>query len=366
MSISVAQMNLSGAWGGMEMSTLKIAQHFQRRDFKSFVITSVASPLAKEAAKAGLHVIEIAGEGHFAPKASWRLRQQLRAQGISVVMVHQLRNLWILRPALWGMPDVRVIGFARMFLKDIKKTDFLHRHLYLRIEKMVTLSQVQCQAIEPCLPLPHDRYVVIPNGVDTERFHPRHRNEEMRLSEFGATGREAVIGVIGRLDPQKGQMEFINAAALVLKKYPRTRFVVVGEETVGEPGYAERLRQKARDLGIAERVLFLGHRTDTPKVMASLDVFVMPSYEEAFGNVVLEAMASGVPVIATKAGGPLDIVRDDWGQLVAPREFKPLAEAIMRYLDDESWAKEQGENGRAEAERRYPLPIVMGQIESLI
>lgn len=363
---AIAQMNLSSAWGGMEMSTLKIARHFKQQGFKSFIITSPDSPLAKEAKSESINVIEIPGEGHFAPRASWKLRRALKRDAIGMIMVHQLRNLWILRPALWGMPNVRVVGFARMFIKNIRKTDFLHRHLYLRLEKMVALCQTQRLSVQPCLPLPDDRYVVIPNGIDIEKFNPRHRREDLRRQEFGASQTDRVVGVIGRLDPQKGQMEFVEAAAAVLKKYPQTKFAIIGSETLGEPGFAAKLHARAKELKIENKITFLGHRTDTPALMASLDIFVMPSYEEAFGNVVLESMASQVATIATNAGGPIDILQDgEWGRLVPPRESEGLAEAIIQYLDDPSLISRHAKRGREVVEMKYPLPLVMKQIEDL-
>lgn len=367
MTKGVAQLNLSGAWGGLEMSTLKIARHFQQRGLRSFVVTGFGTPLAQAAQEAGITTLELDGGDHFSPRVSWQLRRFLKAQQIEMVMVHQLRNLWILRPALWGLPQIRVVGFARMFLKGIRKTDWLHRHLYLRLEKMVTLSALQKQALLPCLPVPADRYTVIPNGVDCERFHPRHRSGDIRRRDFKVLGEEKVIGVIGRLDQQKGQMEFIEAAAKILPKHPSTRFVVVGTESVGEPGFAQRLKARVQELGIASQVEFLGHRTDTPALAASFDIFVLASYEENFGNVVLEAMASGQAIIATNSGGTPEQIQDgEWGLLVPPRSAEALALAMDKYLVDTDLAKAHAQRAREIAETQFPVAKIMTEIEQLL
>lgn len=248
--MTVVQLNLSGAWGGMEMSTLKVANYLKGRGHRSLVITSRHAPLVKEAQALGVEVLEIDGEGHFSPRASWQLRKILKSYQVDIVMVHQLRNLWILRPALWGLKQIRVFGFARMFLKNIRKTGWIYQYLYGRIEKMIALNHSQMKSLLPCLPVPESRYVIVPNGVDLERFHPQHRDEAFRRKEFGAEEGTRVIGVVGRLDPQKGQLEFIEAAADLVREFNNVRFIVVGEETTGEPGYAQKLRKRAAELGL--------------------------------------------------------------------------------------------------------------------
>ncbi len=367
MSKTVVQLNFSGAWGGLEMSSFKIARHFHNRGFTSIVVTSAASPLGKATREAGIQTLELPGGHHFSPKTSLLLRKFLRKNSVDVIMVHQLRNLWILQPALWGLSNIRVIGFARMFLNGISKNDLLHRHLYSRLEKMVALSHLQKEALLPCLPVPIEKYVVIPNGVDGDRFNPKHRSEAVRTHEFKAGVRDKVVGVIGRLDQQKGQCEFVEAAAILLREFPGTRFVLVGSESVGETGFERRLKDLVASKGIGESVHFLGHRTDTPVLAASFDVSVLPSYEENFGNVVLEAMASGQAIVATNTGGTPEQIRDgEWGLLVPPRDSGALAKAIGRYLRDEKMACAHARRALEVAGTLFPVAKIMSQIESLV
>jgi glycosyltransferase involved in cell wall biosynthesis len=151
-------------------------------------------------------------------------------------------------------------------------------------------------------------------------------------------------------------------------EFPEVRFALVGTETLGEPGFEARLRARALELGLSEgKMAFLGHRTDIPELTASFDIAVVPSYEEAFGNVVLEAMASGVPTIATNAGGPSDIIKHgESGMLIEPRSADSLAAALASCLREPQMAASLGHRGREVAVDRYANAKVMAEIEGLL
>ena len=137
-----------------------------------------------------------------------------------------------------------------------------------------------------------------------------------------------LVGIVGRIDPAKGQDDFLRAAALL---DPSLRFAVVGGAVVGHEGdLPERLRALASELGIADRVTFTGHVEDPLRWFDALDIAVVASHHEAFGLVCVEALALGVPVVATATDGPSEILQG--GALVPPRDPPALAEAIARAL----------------------------------
>lgn len=170
-------------------------------------------------------------------------------------------------------------------------------------------------------------------GIDLSRYAGLDRRA-CRL-EVGLDPDGVYVGIVGRLQEWKGQREFLEAAALVLQRMPSTRFVVVGGALLGWEGdYPERLERLAADLGLGQRVVFTGHRTDTPKWFASLDVSVNASNPEPFGLVVVEAMAAGAPVVAVDRGGPADVITHDLTGLLCDRPDPALlAEAICALLE---------------------------------
>lgn len=159
-------------------------------------------------------------------------------------------------------------------------------------------------------------------GIDVDAFAAPSR----------APGDPCVVGIVGRLQPWKGQHVFLRAAALV----PSARFVVVGDAIGGfSAGYPAQLRALVAELGIQDRVTFAGHRDDVAAVLATLDVFVHASLDEPFGIVILEALAAGVPVIAADGGGVPEIIQDGVnGFLVEHGDAETIAHAIEALLSD--------------------------------
>jgi glycosyltransferase involved in cell wall biosynthesis len=185
------------------------------------------------------------------------------------------------------------------------------------------------------------------------------------------------VGTVGRITRWKGQDDFLRAAALVAETHPDVRFVVVGDcvsspaEQEADEAYREELHALADELGIADRVVFAGYRQDIPAAMNAFDVFVLPSHDEPFGIVVLEAMAARRPIVATRAGGVPAIVRHEEETLLVPaRDAEAMADAIVRLLDDpelaQRIARAAAERVRADYPLWRPAARVRGIYESLI
>lgn len=204
------------------------------------------------------------------------------------------------------------------------------------------------------------RMEVVPPGLELERFDAS-RTDPARKAQLRA-GATHVIGTVARLTEQKNPELLLDALAAVRAALPGVRLVVAGDGPL-RPA----LEQRAEELGIADRVAFLGHAEDVVSVYAALDVFVLPSRHEGFGVAFLEAMAMGVPVVGTRVVGSVDAVRDgDTGLLVPSGDRDALADAILRLLTDEGlarrlvahagrWVREQGsrEAMAAAIERLY-------------
>jgi glycosyltransferase involved in cell wall biosynthesis len=210
-----------------------------------------------------------------------------------------------------------------------------------------------------------DRLSVIPNGTDCERFRLPGDGEAVRR-EWNIPPGVPVVGVLARLMRIKGQEVFLRAAALIASKNPDVRFVIVGDNSFN-PEYKAELKQLAGRLGLEDRVVFTGFRMDVPDLLAALSVAVSPSLGlEGMSNSILESMAAGVPVVATRVGGTPEIVEDGVsGLLVAPGDPEALAAAIYRLLQDKTMAKQLGETGRRRVFGRYSLEQAVASTERL-
>lgn len=207
---------------------------------------------------------------------------------------------------------------------------------------------------------PADKMVVIPNGIDTERFNLDAKAGAEVRAEWGIPEDTTLIGLVARLDPMKDHWTFLKAAALLCKERDDVRFVCVGG---GPECYARELRQFAEDIGVSDKVLWTGSRVDMPAIYNALSITTSSSYGEGFPNTIGEAMACGVPCVVTDAGDSAWIVGDT-GVVVPRRDPEALAGAwgacLRRDLGD------MGRRARARVVEHFSLKQLVQQTEKAI
>lgn len=200
--------------------------------------------------------------------------------------------------------------------------------------------------------VPADRIRHIPRGVDLEKFkfNPSYLKKRNTFC----------IGIIGRLTPLKGHKYFLKAISKVVRLIPKVKVLVVGEASPNKARYKEDLLVLVRQLGISSYVEFSGRSSDVPKVLSELDVLVMATTtHEAFGRVLIEANACGVPVIASKVGGVVEAIEDNKnGILVPPKNPEAISSAILRLYKDKELLKRFVVMGRKKVERLFSLEIM--------
>jgi glycosyltransferase involved in cell wall biosynthesis len=213
--------------------------------------------------------------------------------------------------------------------------------------------------------LRHEGRDVIPvdliyNGVDLQRYD--HQEPCCTLpDEYGMEPGSQIVGVVARLEPEKGHPTLFDAWPIVVRAVPDSYLLVVGEGS-----RRDALEAQARELRIAHRVVFTGRRDDVPAVTAALDVAVLPSYREAQGLTILEAMALSRPVVASDVGGIPEMIQDGTtGLLVPPHDPDALAAAIIRLLTDHPLADTLGRAGHDLVHDRFCIELMVRAIESI-
>ncbi|MBF8258821.1 MAG: hypothetical protein HW377_1195 [Actinobacteria bacterium] len=201
---------------------------------------------------------------------------------------------------------------------------------------------------------------LVHNGIDTTPTVPSPLGELFP----GLSGREAgpVITYVANLFPYKGHLDLVEAARFVMDVFPSTRFLLVGRDA----GEMNAIRTRVAELGLEHRVLLAGLRADALKIMAASSFVVHPSHEEGFSNTILEAMAAGKAVVATRVGGnPEAVIDGETGILVPPRDPSTLSAAILSLLRDPERARAMGEAGRRRVVEHFSLEKMVREIESL-
>ena len=207
-------------------------------------------------------------------------------------------------------------------------------------------------------PIPRGRMRVVYNGLRTEQYEGI--GGELVRRELGIGPVEFVVGMVANLIPYKGHRDMLNAAAEIVAAQPATRLLFVGRDD----GIGGELMAQAASLGIGENLLLAGSRRDIPQVMAAMDCLVSASHEEGFSNVIIEAMASALPVVATRVGGNPEAVDDGVTGLIAePRSPAGLAKAVLTLIGDREGARAMGQRGRVRARELFSYGAMIRGME---
>jgi glycosyltransferase involved in cell wall biosynthesis len=235
----------------------------------------------------------------------------------------------------------------------------LQRAAWSRADRVLSVSSRLAERMTAETGFPAERIMTLRNGVDLSRFG-RDRREEARQS-LGLPRDGFVAGTAGRLVPVKDQATLLEAVARVRAAGHQVTLVLAGEG----PLRAD-LEAKAASLGISAAVRFLGHCGQVETVLSALDVFVLSSVSEGMSNTILEAMATGLPVVATRVGGADELIdHGTSGLLVPSRSPEAIATAIIDLLADPAGRLEIGATARRRAESEFSLPSFMGRYEQM-
>ena len=239
----------------------------------------------------------------------------------------------LFKPFLLG---TKVVWGVRASDMDLSHYDWLARFtfrlgsLLSRYADLIIVNSNFGMAYHQTKGYPLKKMVVVPNGIDTERFKINVEDRTRIRKEWGIGDNEKLVGLVARLDPMKDHHTFLEAAAILVNQREDIRFVCVGD---GDRDYREMLHRKSTELGLNERLLWAGSRTDASAIYNAFDVATCTSITEGFPNVVGEAMSCGIPCVVTDVGDSAVIV-GDLGFVVPPRDPRSLADAWIRCLSE--------------------------------
>jgi sugar transferase (PEP-CTERM/EpsH1 system associated) len=251
-----------------------------------------------------------------------------------------------------------------------RKHNFLRRALVPWIDRYVPVSHDLARWLQNVVNIPAAKSQLIMNGVDTVRYAPglpaASSPWQDELDAYGNPyGKRFVIGTVGRLQDVKDQTTLIDAFALLCERHPGRRGSLC-LTIVGDGPLRARLEQKAQDAGVQDLVWFAGARNDIPQLMRSFDLFALSSIAEGTPVTLLEAMACGVPVVATAVGGIPEVVQDGVnGALVPASNAQALAEALGRYVDERARQAAHGAAARETIERHYSVAAMVSAYTAL-
>jgi sugar transferase (PEP-CTERM/EpsH1 system associated) len=336
--------------GGMEHGVVKVVNGVD----PAFVQSSICSTTPADAGMCALvrsdvPVVELARRPGNDPRTVWAIYRVLRRYRPDVLHTHAWGTLLegIVAARLARVPVVVHGEHGTLQLGPRQVT--AQRWGWGHVDRLLSVSSRLAERMSRDVGFPLERMHVIRNGVDLTRFGgaaaPAHR-------AFAAPADgTVVVGAVGRLVDVKDHATFIDAVALLRRRGRQVLAVIAGDGPLRDA-----LQDRIDRLGLQESVRLLGHRGDVESVFASLDVFVLSSKSEGMSNTILEAMASGLPVVATRVGGADEMVQDgETGLLVPPGDPEPLADALDRLVSSAPLRQSFGSAGRRRAHGEFSL-----------
>ena len=327
--------------GGSERQLVVLAKGLRERGHEVAVAVFYSGgELEKELSNAGICIRPLNKQGRWDVLGClFRLAQVVKKERPDVLHGYLSEpNIMavLLKPFF---PQIRVVWGVRNAIRDLSQIDWLDR-MVLKVKRQVSylvdlvIANSQTGYLDRLATgYPAAKMIVIPNGIDTERFRPDSEARRRLRSEWNVKHHEPLIGIVGRLDARKDHPIFLGAASLLAKRWKDVRFVCVGD---GPDEYTRWLLALTKSLGLEKLVLWVGTRQDMPAVYNALDIAVSSSCSEGLPNVIGEAMACGVRCVATDVGDSAWVVGDT-GEIVPPKDPVALANAIERILNGKAY-----------------------------
>ena len=339
-------------YGGAESQLFELARGLVG-EWEPFVycLSARDEPYGSRLREAGVPLRVLPSKGSFDVGRVLALRKALVADGVEVVHAFLFLASGYAYLATRGLGGVRLVTSARNCKPEpnpVRRA--VLRRAFRASARILCNSREMASYAERCYGAPAGRTSVVLNGVDVDRFDLGRRAHEGLL-----------VGTIGRIERQKNLDTFLDAAATVHAARPDARFVIVGEGSLRAHFRGEVTRR-----GLDGVVSLPGTRADVPEFLAGLDQFWLTSDWEGTPNVVLEAMAAGVAVIATRVGGTPEVVEDnDTGVLVQPGDAAAVAAASLGLAGDREASEAMGQRARTAARSRFSIPAMVSATTAL-
>ena len=358
------------AWGGAEVYMTQVALGLKRAgfDLRLFVCDlREVDEWVEHLRERGLHVERFRHGKEFNPRVFFDGLKLFR--GFEIVHFNKTDPRTCL-PAVWAarfagagvviatehltlLPDSNVPFGRKIITALIRLTNRL-------IDMTITVSKQSREMLIRNYGIPGERILSVRNGIDLSQFDKGFDTRAARV-DLGLGASDPVAVLVGRIADRKGHIFAIKAVAEIRQRIPDYRLVFVGEGEI-----EDELKDEAERLGLTTEVIWAGFRHDVPAILASVDLLILPSEDESLPFVILEAMGSRLPVVATDVGGISEQVEDGvTGRLIRPRDVAGLVEAVIDVLDRSDRGRSLGEAGRRKLEAEFSIEASIGRIPEI-
>ncbi|MBI5898641.1 MAG: glycosyltransferase family 4 protein [Rhodocyclales bacterium] len=354
--MKILHTEASCGWGGQEIRILEESSGLIARGHAVSIACPAHARLATEATRYGVPVTPLPIE--FKTLAGLRaLRRHLAATRPDVVNTHSSADSWLVALACATLSESPAIVRTRHISAPVS-ANFANRWLYRQAAHVATTGESLRRHLVETLGLDPAQVLSVPTGIDTQRFAPA--DKAGAKVAVGLDPQHRHLGIVATLRSWKGHLFLLDAFAQLAR--PDLRLVIVGEGPMRGP-----IEEKIAALGLGERVILAGQRSDPERWLQALDVFCLPSYaNEGVPQAILQAMLCALPIVTTPVGAILEAVDDQRSALVvAPKDANALAKAIARLLDDTALAASLGAEARRVASADFSKASMLDRMAAI-
>jgi len=344
--------------GGGQQSFLLHLRYLDRKRFRPLVVFPGRGPMVEETVGRDfatsiipMETIRTLRFDRFF-RTVRELRRLMRKERVGIVHANSSRAALFGGVAALGL-GIPLVWHVRIALRD----RLLDPPLLALASRVIAISDAVAKRFPPASR--RRKVVVIPNGIDAEKFSAA--GGEAFRREHGLENK-FLIGIVGQIVPVKGHIYLLRALEPVARRHPESHCLIVGHDSP----YRKELQSGIARMGLSKKVTFVGYREDVARVISSLDLLALPSLTEAFGRVLIEAMACRVPVAAFSVDAVPDVVQDGvTGILVRKGDVAGLSRAILTLIEDPERGREMGRRGRERVERFFNIEKITRKIETV-
>jgi len=355
--LNILQVNTGRVWGGAEVHMRDLSKELQKRGHRIIIACKKNRIVEEKLANEGLLVEHISSG--IAGLIS--LLKIIRKEKIDVVHAHSGKDFGLAIMAAKLSRKVKVVLTRHMAIP--MKNNLFKSFLNKKVDKFIAVSQATLESLINYNKIEKEKIILIHNGIDLNKYSSTYKQNILK-EEYKISAEIKLIGCVGRLDKAKGQQELIKAIPMIIKKLPYVRFILIGDDCAD--GEKARLEDLIKKLELEPFVIFAGFRNDIAQVMHDLDIFILPSQQEAFPLVILEAMAQKKPVIATQVGGVGEIIKNkENGMLIEAKNTIAISKAIIYLLENKDEAQRMGQDGYQLVSKNFNLEQMVKKIETV-
>jgi glycosyltransferase involved in cell wall biosynthesis len=359
--MKILQVCSASEMGGGEAHVADLARALSNRGHAVYLAVRPNSPLRTPLSGVIASWHEMPLRNSLDLQSARAIADLINQHNIDLVHAHVGRDYLVAALACRNARRAKLVLTRHHYLP--LKRNALYRWLLDGAASIITVSDAVRDSVIERLQFPQERVITIPNWISPERFQPIDRDAARGLFRLRGS---IVVACIGQITQAKGQEEFIRAAARVGQRRPDVEFAIVGEEQNETKPFTTHLQRLASDLGLGERMRFMGYVRHIPELLAAVDVVVVPSWDEGFSLVTIEALASRRAVLAASVGGIKGILKENvTGLLFPPRDTNALTDRLLYLVSDAPLRERLAAQGQRDVYTRFGRDQIIDRIESL-